>query len=133
LAQLVGELEARTAEPARQHVAGVAAALRKQGWTPYAPVPRTPNPKFARRYLRWEFRWPRGTVISLYQEPAGFLGVHAKMATDDPRWFSQPYGIDTDGEQVTAADIAAKLATYTDRVARYDAENAATRHGVSRA
>jgi hypothetical protein len=53
------------------------------------------------------------------------LGVHAKMATDDPRWFHETYGITSDGEEVTAADIAAALTEYADRVTQYDAERAA--------
>jgi hypothetical protein len=44
------------------------------------------------------------------------------MAIDDPRWFSETYGAHTDGEMVTAADIAAVLPGYADRVARYDAD-----------
>lgn len=119
-AGVIAELEARTIEPAREHVAGVAAALRKHGWTPYPPVPRTSNPTYARRYLRWERRWPNGTVISLYQDPSGFLSVHAKMSTDDPRWFCQIYG-NNDGEQASAVDVAAAIAAYTERITHYDA------------
>ncbi|MEU8216708.1 hypothetical protein AB0C47_13155 [Micromonospora taraxaci] len=122
LNSLIAELEDRTSGPGREHVAGVAQALLRQGWTPYPPVRRTPNPKYARRYVRWERRWPFGTVISLYQEPAGFLGTYARMAVDDPRWFSRTYGIDADGEKITAADVATALAAYADRVTEHDAE-----------
>ncbi|WP_139128813.1 hypothetical protein [Micromonospora nigra] len=119
---LISELEDRTSAPGREHVAGVAQALLDHGWTPYPPVRRTPNPKYARRYVRWERRWPHGTVISLYQEPAGFLGTYARMAPDDPRWFSETYGINADGEKVTASDIATALAAYINRVSQHDAE-----------
>jgi hypothetical protein len=127
LAELVAGLEARTPAPAKAQVAGVAAALREQGWTPYPPVPRTANPKYARRYVRWERRWPKGTTISLYQEPAGFLGVHAKMATDDPRWFCESYGWGDEGDEVTADDVAKALTAYGERVACFDADR--RRHG----
>ncbi|RQW98153.1 hypothetical protein [Micromonospora inaquosa] len=122
LNSLIAELEDRTSGPGREHVAGVAQALLQQGWTPYPPVRRTPNPKYASRYVRWERRWPFGTVISLYQEPAGFLGTYARMAPDDPRWFSMTYGINAEGEKITAADVATALAAYADRVNEHDAE-----------
>ncbi|MEU1813145.1 hypothetical protein [Micromonospora aurantiaca (nom. illeg.)] len=121
--QLVAALEAHTLrESAREHVAGVAEALRQQGFTAYPPVPRTANPKHARLYVRHARTWPNGTTVSLYQEPAGFLAVHGHMADDDPRWYSQTYGIIDGGESVTAADIAESLAAYVERVTRYDAD-----------
>ncbi|MFJ2081249.1 hypothetical protein ACIOBK_01765 [Micromonospora chokoriensis] len=120
--RLIAALEDRTREPARAHVAGVAAALHELGFTAYPPVSRTANPKHGRQYIRHERRWPNGTVISLYQEPAGFLAVHGHMAEDDPRWYSQPYGIVDDGERVTADDVAESLAAYIERVTRYDTD-----------
>lgn len=120
--RLVDELAARTKpESAQAQVHAVAAALARHGWTPYAPVRRTPNPRFAKHYVRWEQRWPYGTVVSLYQEPDGWLGVHAKMPEDDPRWFNEQYGArDEDGEMVTASDIFDALTVYGARVTRYD-------------
>ncbi|MDG9674856.1 hypothetical protein [Micromonospora sp. DH14] len=120
--RLIVALEDRTREPARAHVAGVAAALHDLGFTAYPPVSRTANPKHGRQYIRHERRWPNGTVISLYQEPAGFVAVHGHMAEDDPRWYSQLYGIADDGELVSAADVAESLAAYVERLTRYDAD-----------
>jgi hypothetical protein len=122
--QLLDELAARTKnQSARSQVHEVAAALLQRDWTPYAPVRRTPNPRYAKAYVRWEKRWPNGTLISLFQEPNGWLGVHARMRQDNPRWFSEPYGTtQPDGTLITASDIADALTSYDTRLARHDAE-----------
>jgi hypothetical protein len=122
LAQLVGELAEHTAVPARQFVADVAAALHQQGWTPYPPVARTPNPRTAKRYIRWTRSWPHGTTVGLYQEPSGVLSTHAKMPTTDPRYFTIE---NDDGGGV--AELPMELAKYAERITRYDAQLAAAR------
>ncbi|BCJ33885.1 hypothetical protein Athai_13880 [Actinocatenispora thailandica] len=123
----IANLERRTAEPARKHVDGVVTALRNNGFTGYNPVSRDPKRKSNRDYLRWELRWPNGTVTSLYQEPSGVLGTHAKMVEDRPEYFFIQYGVDTDGDDVTAEDVAAELARYVDRIRTFDASRPAHR------
>lgn len=126
--KLIAELAARaTDEQVRDQAPGVAATLWEHGWTPYAPVRRTANPKYAKLYVRWEKRWPNGTVISLYQEPNGWLGVYARMPENDPRWFSEPYGgtNPNDGKSITASDISDALTIYDATVTRYDVQAAA--------
>lgn len=123
LTELLADLADRSkTEAAAGQVPAVAAALREHGWTPYAPVTRTANKKFAKHYVRWEKRWPNGTVVALYQEPDGWLGVYAKMPENDPRWFSERYGIDDphDGQPVTASDIYDALTIYDARITRHD-------------
>jgi len=114
-------------DAAAGQVHAVADALREHGWTPYAPVTRTANKKFAKHYVRWEKRWPNGTVVALYQEPDGWLGVHAKMPETDARWFSERYGIDDpdDGRPITASDIYTALTSYDARISRADNARAA--------
>jgi hypothetical protein len=129
-AQLIDELAAHTPdEQIRDQMPAVAAALLEHGWTPYAPVRRTANPKHAKQYVRWEKRWPHGTPISLYQEPNGWLGVYARMPEDDPRWFAEPCsGIDPrDGQPVTASDVYDALTIYDARITRCDTAQHTTR------
>ena len=128
LTELLDDLADRSkTETVAAQVRGVADALREHGWTPYAPVIRTANKKFAKHYVRWEKRWPNGTVVALYQEPDGWLGVHAKMPESDPRWFSERYGVPDpgDGQLITASDIYTVLTIYDARITRTDNARAA--------
>ncbi|WP_030443100.1 hypothetical protein [Actinoplanes subtropicus] len=73
-------------------------------------------------------------MAALYQEPDGWLGVHAKMSETDARWFSERYGIDDpdDGKPVTASDIYTALTIYDGRVTRADNARAAVSGSTGR-
>ncbi|MEV6349572.1 hypothetical protein [Actinoplanes sp. NPDC051851] len=114
---LLHDMQRRGPATARDRVMEVYYLLIKQGWSPYPPQPRDPGTKAAKRYIRWTRHWPGGTSVTLYQEPAGYLGASSKISDDDPRRFYADYT--EPGHDITY--VTQQLAELVKRVDRHDA------------
>jgi hypothetical protein len=113
--ELISAMARRHRDPERPQQ--IAAVLREEGWTAYAPTARAPGTKATRRYVRWVRTWPNDTTAALYQEST-FVASSGKIPDGNQRRFHVDYA----GQDLQY--FADQLDAFTRRMDQIDATRA---------